>query len=62
MGYCEDCKKSCECSDCVRNPNYAINTPKPCPVDCDICSQSDMAVLACSHYLSIRMVNERIRS
>jgi len=61
MGYCEDCKKRCECSDCVRNANYAINTPKPCNTDCDICANFDMAVMFCSHRLTIRDVNKMIR-
>ena len=60
MGFCKSCEKHCECADCVLNANYAVNTPKPCPVDCDICSCHDMAVAFCNQHLTISEVNKMI--
>ena len=34
--------KGCMCADCVYNPHYAVNTPKPCIMaDCDLCETAE---------------------
>ena len=53
--------KGCACADCVRNPHYAINTPKPCiGADCDICEGGDMACWGCNQHLTLDEVNKMI--
>lgn len=53
--------KGCLCATCVLNPNYAVNTPKPCiGADCDICENGDMSCVACNQHLTIEEVNRRI--
>lgn len=53
---------NCECADCVFNPNYCTNTPKPCHgADCDICHNEDMSCYFCSGHMTISQVNEQIK-
>lgn len=62
------CKKigfdSCLCSTCVFNPNYAINTPKPCIMaDCDLCEDEDCLdyfTHSCSGHLTIEDINAQL--
>lgn len=61
MKLCDNCFLYCMCADCVRNANYAINTPKPCVhADCDICDNYDMACLFCNSYLSIKDIDNAL--
>jgi len=56
------CLGNCLCADCVYNPFYAVNTPRPCfGADCDIC-EFDCGTVFCNHYLTIEEVNKRIES
>lgn len=58
MRICEGCKKICMCADCVFNPNYAVNTPKPCIMaDCEICEKFDMACTFCNQHLSVKTLD-----
>lgn len=60
---CENCNKCCLCADCVRNKNYAVNTPNPCfCADCDICEYHDMATTFCNKYLTIKELDAIIES
>ena len=58
MGICEGCKEVCMCADCVFNPNYAVNTPKPCIMaDCKICEDFDMICNFCNQHLSVEVLD-----
>lgn len=59
---CKNCHKCCLCATCVRNKEYAVNTPNPCFfADCDICKYHDMATTFCNQYLTIDDLNDRIK-
>lgn len=63
------CKKigfnGCLCATCVLNPNYALNTPKPCIMaDCDLCEDgdcSDYCTYFCSGHLTIEDINAQLQ-
>lgn len=60
---CENCNKCCLCATCVRNKEYAVNTPNPCfGADCDICQGHDMKVIFCNQHLTIKDLNAIIDS
>lgn len=60
---CENCNKCCLCATCVRNKEYAVNTPNPCfGADCDICHGHDMKVIFCNQHLTIKDLNAIIDS
>ena len=60
---CENCNKYCLCATCVRNKEYAINTPNPCfGADCDICHGHDMKVIFCNQHLTIKDLDAIIES
>lgn len=61
---CNECIKHCLCANCVLNPFYCKNTPRPCAgADCDICESFDMNVdLFCNKRLTIEEVNAKIES
>lgn len=55
----------CLCADCVYNPNYAVNTPRPCAMaDCDLCESAehcdDVFCFSCTGHLTIETVNEML--
>lgn len=57
----------CLCADCVYNPHYAVNTPKPCIMaDCDLCETAEhcdeIFCYFCSGHLTIDEVNARIEA
>lgn len=57
-GICEGCVELCICADCVFNPYYAVNTPKPCIMaDCEICGNFEMACSFCNQHLSVETLD-----
>lgn len=57
------CKEICMCANCVLNPFYAINTPKPCScADCDICAEEGetFECWGCSGHLTLEDLNKKI--
>ena len=67
MMKCKETKfEGCMCADCVFNPNYCTNTPRPCMMcDCDLCASGefecvDLFCWGCSGHTTIEDVNKKL--
>lgn len=58
--------EGCMCADCVFNPSYCTNTPRPCMMcDCDLCAEGqfecvDLFCWDCSGHSTIEDVDVKI--
>lgn len=58
---CKECENTCLCATCVYNPQYAVNTPKPCLcTDCDICHREAKCYF-CDGYMSLEDLDKKVK-